>query len=116
VPKTNEDAGAEHYAVDDLTRIQKHLARPELDHSDANDAMIEGIHEALSNGRPLSEGEQNFMKHELTEADLMDGGMSYEDAHALALQEHPLGKNYTPEVIRRFPEFGPFYWRAWGMR
>jgi len=70
----------------------------------------------MADGRPLSEGEQNFMQHELTEAGLMDGGMSYGDAHELALQTHPLMKNYTPEVIDQFPEMFNNNWRrAWGM-
>ncbi|WP_131765160.1 hypothetical protein [Candidatus Protofrankia californiensis] len=104
------------YTPDDLTRITDHLGRPDLDHSPANDAMIERIHQSMTDGRPLSEGELNFMQHELTEAELMDGGMSYEDAHELALQTHPLMKNYTPEVIDQFPEMFNNNWRrAWGM-
>jgi hypothetical protein len=111
-----EETDAKVYTAEDLTRVANHLARPDVDHSDANDVTMESIGQAMIAGRPLSEGEKNFMSHDLAEADLMDGGMSYEDAHALALQQYPLGKNYTPEVIRQFPEFGPFSWRAWGMR
>ncbi|WP_405444447.1 RHS repeat-associated core domain-containing protein [Streptomyces achromogenes] len=107
---------ADSYSSEDLSRVENHLGRPELDHSPINDAMIDGIRKAMVDGRPLSEGEQNFMKHELTEGRLMDGGMSYEDAHEQALQTHPLMKNYTPEVIDRFPELFNNNWRrAWGM-
>ena len=78
--------------------------------------MIDGIRQNIAEGRPLSEGEQNFMQHELTEAKLMDGGMSSEQAHELALKTHPLMRNYTPEVIDRFPEWFNNNWRrAWGM-
>ncbi|MDX5563234.1 SpvB/TcaC N-terminal domain-containing protein [Streptomyces sp. ID05-04B] len=108
--------GGGSYSPEDLTRVGDHLGRPELDHSPANDAMIDGIRRGMTDGRPLSEGEHNFMQHELTEAGLMDGGMSYEDAHELALQTHPLMKNYTPEVIDQFPEMFNNNWRrAWGM-
>ncbi|MFQ6199565.1 RHS repeat-associated core domain-containing protein [Streptomyces sp. NPDC000405] len=104
------------YSPKDLTRVSNHLGRPELDHSPANDAMIDGIRQGMADGRSLSEGEQNFMRHELTEAGLMDGGMPYEGAHDLALQTHPLMKNYTPEVIDQFPELFNNNWRrAWGM-
>ena len=42
--------------------------------------------------------------------------LSYEKAHELALQTHPLMKNYTPEVINKFPEMFNNNWRrAWGM-
>jgi len=48
--------------------------------------------------------------------ELMDQGMSCEKAHELALQTHPLMKNYTPEVINKFPEMFNNNWRrAWRM-
>ncbi|HSY16428.1 MAG TPA: hypothetical protein VK816_10595 [Jatrophihabitantaceae bacterium] len=104
------------YKPDDLIRIADHLRRPGLYHSPENDVMIDNIHQAMVEGCALSEGEENFMRHELTEADLMDGGMSVEDAHALALRTHPLFKNYSPEVIDQLPEYFNNSWRrAWGM-
>ncbi len=36
--------------------------------------------------------------------------MGYEEAHAEALQTHPPGKNYDPDVIDQEPLFGP-WWR-----
>ncbi|MFF3518729.1 hypothetical protein, partial [Streptomyces sp. NPDC002573] len=111
-----EGPGHGSYSSEDLTRVANHLGRPELDHSPINDAMIDGIRRAMTDGRPLSEGERNFMRHELTEAALMDGGMSPEEAHELALQTHTLMKNYTPEVIDKFPDLFNNNWRrAWGM-
>ncbi|MBH0777306.1 hypothetical protein [Nocardia bovistercoris] len=50
------------------------------------------------------------MKHELTDAGLMEKGMPYEQAHEKALETHPPGKNYDPDVIDKYPEFGP-WWR-----
>ena len=91
--------------------MTEHLARPELDPSDANTVMLDRISAALNDGNPLTEGQTNFMTHELTEADLMDQGVGYEEAHAAALETHPPGLNYDPDVIDQFPEFGP-WWRA----
>ncbi|MEV6335909.1 hypothetical protein AB0M12_14480 [Nocardia vinacea] len=35
---------------------------------------------------------------------------SAQDAHEQALQTHPPGRNYDPDVIDKYPEFGP-WWR-----
>ncbi|WP_322763074.1 hypothetical protein [Frankia sp. Cr2] len=86
------------------------LTRPGLDPFAANDVMLQRIGQAIENGQPLSEGQATFMRHELTEADLMDQGMPYEQAHDRALTMHPPGRNYDPDVIDQFPEFGP-WWR-----
>ncbi|WP_405488604.1 hypothetical protein [Nocardia sp. NBC_00511] len=96
------------FSRSDLQQVEQHLGK--LDHFDANDAMIERIGEAIDQGKPLTESQQNFMNHELTEAKLMDKGMPYEDAHELALETHPPGQNYDPDVIDKYPEFGP-WWR-----
>jgi hypothetical protein len=54
--------------------------------------------------------------HELTEADLMDAGMGYDEAHALAGQTHPTFSNYHPEVIDQYPERFNNNWRSyWGL-
>jgi hypothetical protein len=101
----------------DLTLVLGHLGRPGLDRFPANDAMIDGIGRSMAAGRPLSEGERNFMLHQLTEARLMNGGTSYPDAHGAALLTHPPARHYTPEVIDRLPELFNDNWRrAWGMQ
>ncbi|MGH3855236.1 MAG: hypothetical protein ACRDR6_17430 [Pseudonocardiaceae bacterium] len=108
------DAAATEGSGGDLDTVAQHLER--LDHSPANDAMISRIRQALEEGKPLTEGERNFMMHETTEAQLMDQGMPYEEAHEIALRTHPLFKNYDPEVIDQFPELFNNNWRrAWGM-
>ncbi|MBF0688125.1 MAG: RHS repeat-associated core domain-containing protein [Cellulomonas sp.] len=100
--------------LDDAARIETHLAR--LDHSPANDAMLARIRAAAAAGRPLSAADQSFMRHELTEAGLMDRGMGYEEAHGLAGQTHPTFGNYDPEVIKQFPELFNQNWRNyWGI-
>jgi hypothetical protein len=104
------------FTESDLSQVAEHLGRAELDPSPANDAMIQRIEQALQEGRALTEGETNFMTHELTEKGLMDRGMSYEEAHAAAMETHPVFKNYDPEVIQQFPELFNSNWlRAWGL-
>lgn len=101
---------AETYSLDDLERVSQHLARPGMDPSDANDTMIQRIGDAIRDGRPLIDSQTYFMRHEMTEADLMDQGMSYDDAHEQALTTHPPGRNYDRDIIDRDPTFGP-WWR-----
>ena len=91
-----------------MTRVAQHLSR--LDPSGANDVMLERIGQAVRDGSALSNGQANFMARELTEADLMDQGVGYDDAHEVALTMHPPGQNYDPDVIDQFEEFGP-WWR-----
>jgi len=56
------------------------------------------------------------MIHELTENMLMEGGMDSERAHDLAMETHPVGANYDPEVIRQFPEqFSDPQRQYWGI-
>lgn len=101
-PQTGE------YTQADVDRVAEHLGK--LDHFGANDEMIQRIRDKIAAGEALSEAQENFMKHELTEAGLMADGMSYEQAHEKALETHPPGKNYDPDVIDKYPEFGP-WWR-----
>jgi hypothetical protein len=104
----------EHFTVSDVDGVADHLAR--LDHSPANDVMISRVREKLASGEPLTEGEQNFMKHEMVEKSLMDRGMSYDEAHKIALTTHPPGKNYAPEVIDEFAHLFNNWWRKqWGL-
>lgn len=113
-PAAGRVESASIYTPEHLARVVDHLGR--LDHAPQNDAMVDGIRQAMAAGRPLSEGEVNFLRHEITEAELMDGGMPYDDAHRRALQTHPLMRNYTPDVINRYPELFNNNWRrAWGM-
>ncbi|WP_328460090.1 hypothetical protein [Streptomyces sp. NBC_00448] len=115
-PTPADPPAAGGYTLEHVSRVVRHLARPELDRFAPNDAMVAGIRQALTTGRPLSEGEVNFLRHQLTEAALMDAGQAPEDAYEAALRTHPAARNYTPEVIGRFPELFNNAWRrAWGM-
>ncbi|HET9732000.1 MAG TPA: hypothetical protein VFP54_04930 [Acidimicrobiales bacterium] len=78
--------------------------------------MLERIADAQASGRALTTAEENFLRHELTEAELMRGGMGYDEAHAAAMQTHPTYGNYDPEVIKAYPEYFNDNWRGyWGI-
>jgi len=103
--KATEDLAAN--TADDIGAVATHPP---------NSAMVEGIQDAITSGRPLSPGEQYFMTHELTEAEAMANGLAQDAAHAAALETHPPFMNYTPEIIQRFPEYFNSNWRnAWGI-
>src|SRR5439155_712379 len=81
-----------------------------------NEAMIGGIRDAMAEGRVLSIAEQSFMRHELTEIELMNQGMRQELAHQGALSTHDLYSNYSAEVIQQFPElFNSNWFKYWGV-
>jgi len=96
------------YSIGDIDNVANHLSGEFQ--SPANDQMIARIRGAITNGSPLTSSQENFMNHELTEARLMKGGMSYEDAHQEALGTHPPGKNYDVDIIDKDESFGP-WWR-----
>ncbi|WP_435172369.1 hypothetical protein [Actinacidiphila sp. bgisy145] len=99
-----------------LARVVAHLARPELGRFAPNDAMVTAVRTALAAGRALGEAEVNFLRHQLTESRLMDGGASPQDAYEQALRTHPAARNYSPEVIDNHPGLFNNAWRrAWGM-
>jgi hypothetical protein len=103
-----------YFTAADLDGVGEHLSH--LDHSPANDAMIGRIRERLAAGEELTEGQRNFMRHELTEKSCMDRGMSYEDAHDVALQTHSPGRNYDPDIIDQYAHLFNNWWRKqWGL-
>jgi hypothetical protein len=55
------------------------------------------------------------MRHELTEARLMSGGMPYEEAHKAALRTHSPGQNYDVDLIKKYDEFGPWWHKQNGL-
>lgn len=106
--KAGDNAVAAPYTGADVSRVADHLST--LDHFEANDVMIVRIRAAIDEGRPLTDGQTNFMRHELRESELMSRGIQYEEAHAEALKTHPPGRNYDPDVIDQSDFFGP-WWR-----
>lgn len=102
------------YTEGDLQAVREHLGSLPDDALDypPNAAMLERIQEAMSNGQALTYAENNFMAHELTEAALMAEGMSQDEAHDIAMLEHPNFANYDPEVVQQFPELFNSNWFA----
>lgn len=95
-------------------RIGQHLAR--LDHSPINDAMLARIRTAATQGTPLSRADRAFIRHESTEAWLMDHGVGYNISHRIAGWTHRKFGNYDPSVIKQFPEHFSIGWkRFWGI-
>jgi RHS repeat-associated protein len=99
--------GGDAFTPGDIDTVEQHLST--LDPFDANDEMISRIRANMASGTPLSSSQVNFMRHETTEARLMSGGMSYEDAHSAALETHPPGQNYDVDIIKKNPAFGPWW-------
>jgi hypothetical protein len=98
-----------------VVRVTEHLKRPPLFPLAANDVMLDRIGRALNEGLPLTERQINFMRHELIEAELMDRGMSYDEAHSEALKSHPPGQNYDLDVIDKDTSFGSWWRRVNGL-
>lgn len=78
--------------------------------------MLARLRSAAIDGRSLHESESNFLRHEMKEAEMMDTGMGWEEAHAIAGRTHPTCSNYHPEVIEQFSDRFSKAWRAyWGI-
>jgi RHS repeat-associated protein len=92
------------FNAEDLSTVNDYLSSQGFLDDPANSAMVDRIQSAIDSGRPLTEGEQNFMTHELNEASLVNDGMSQEAAHEIASGMHPPFSNYDPSVISQFPE------------
>lgn len=100
--------------TDQIARAEQHLSR--LDPFAANDAMLARLRSAAIDGRPLHVSEINFLNHEMIEAELMDAGMTWPEAHPIAGQVHDTYSNYHPDVIRQAPEeFSPKWLQYWGI-
>ncbi len=78
--------------------------------------MLNRIQKAIDDGIDLSDGQQNYMTHELAEKALMDKGMVYDEAHSLAMQTHPFGRNYDADLLTEENGFNSKWREAWGDR
>jgi hypothetical protein len=105
--------GQDAFTAEDLARVTAHLGRPEFDHGVENDMMLKRIGDALNEGKDLPRTQADFMRHELTEADLMDAGMTWDEAHPIAKTAQVGKLNYDVDIIRN-PDFGfgPWYQKA----
>ena len=78
--------------------------------------MLERIRIANATGRALTIAEENFLRHELVESELMQAGFSEYAAHTFAGLAHPTFANYDPEVIQAYPEWFNDRWKGyWGI-
>lgn len=107
-PIANSPALAGNYTAtvsrEGLQAVKEHLAQ--FGPHAPNDAMVTRLQTALDSGRPVTGGDANFYLHELSEADLMKDGLSYDEAHAAALKKYgvSLYSVYSPDVIQQHPD------------
>lgn len=99
-----------------LATVERHLGSIDALDFPPNRAMLDRVADAQRSGRQLTQGEQNFMRHELTEAEAKATGVSQAEAHRIASQTHPTYANFDPAVIRAYPEHFNSNWFAyWGI-
>lgn len=98
--------------------IEQHLSRPELDHWEVNDLMIERLRQAVSSGENVTNADAAFLTHELSEKKLMDTGVPYVEAHERALSQYGVDQRalYDRTVIEQMPQwFNRSYKSFWGI-
>jgi RHS repeat-associated protein len=99
-----------------LAMVERHLLR--FGEDKANAAMVGRLRSALETGSKVAGADANFYLHELAEGAAMDSGMSYDAAHAAALEHYGVSNFslYAPEVIDGLPELFNSAWRQyWGL-
>jgi RHS repeat-associated protein len=99
-----------------LAIVEKHLAQ--FGQFEANSMMLARLRAAQASGKTLTGADLNFYLHELTEAQLMRQGLSYEAAHAASLAKHNASpfSLYHPEVIKALPnQFNDNWFNYWGI-
>jgi hypothetical protein len=80
--------------------------------------MIKRLKQALNNNQKILSGDVSFYFHQLTEVELMQQGLTYNEAHQQALKDYEVSpfSVYHPDVIRAYPdEFNKKWERAWGI-
>jgi filamentous hemagglutinin len=85
---------------------------------EGNNAMVERLQKAFDAGQKVTGANANFYLHEASEATMMQQGLSYDAAHAAALQKYGVSNFsfYAPEVIKMYPTMFNGSWRAfWGL-
>jgi len=98
-----------------LAAVTEHLAQ--FGEHAPNTAMLNRL--AGQVGSAVTGADANFYTHELLEAGHMASGMSYDAAHAAALEQVGVSpfSLYHPEVIQQFPAEFNNAWRAfWGLQ
>ena len=97
-----------------LNMIEQHTAQ--FGEWGPNTAMLARLRTALAEGRNISGADASCYFHELKEAELMQTGFDYEEAHVISLGEYNVSPYSVdrPEVIEAFPdEFNNNWRQAW---
>lgn len=95
-----------------LNLVEKHLAQ--FGEAPENAAMIQRLRSAFGAGRHVTGADANFYLHEAAEATMMNRGMSYDVAHAAALEKYGVSPYsiYHPEVVQANPSLFNDAWRS----
>ncbi|MCI0719494.1 MAG: hypothetical protein L0338_11085 [Acidobacteria bacterium] len=99
-----------------LDLVEGHLAR--FGPVEENTMMLDRLRSALANGQKIRGGDASFYLHEASEATMMGRGMSYDAAHAAALQKYGVSpfSVYSPQVIQALPgSFNQNWFNFWGI-
>jgi RHS repeat-associated protein len=95
-----------------ILRIREHLSRFADEYGGPygapyNEEMLGSLGEKLVTGCAFTQAEVSFYEHELYEANLMDQGYSYEEAHALALAKYDVEDYdlYPKDVYLKYREW-----------
>ena len=112
IPKSKTSLwGKEKYVTEKgINTVKQHLSGDLAD--EYNDAMITRIEQAYNKKLKISGADLDFYAHELYEANMMNKGMSYENAHELAkMYYNAIEFNlYHPEVIKQNPKLFNHAW------
>jgi filamentous hemagglutinin len=95
-----------------LNLVENHLAK--FGDDAANAGMMQNLQNAFSAGQTVTGANANFYLHEASEATMMGRGLSYDAAHAAALQKYGVSpfSLYAPNVIQANPTLFNNAWRA----
>jgi hypothetical protein len=108
------EAGGIRITQKGLDIVTEHLAQ--FGEHAPNQAMLDRLGSAV--GSRVTGADANFYLHEISESTMMGRGMSYDAAHAAALEKYGVSpfSLYHPEVIQQFPAEFNNAWRAfWGL-
>jgi hypothetical protein len=84
-----------------------------------NQMMLDRLQAAMDAGTPVTGADAVFYTHEASEATLMARGMTYDDAHAAALEKYGVSpfSVYHPDVVQANPGWLNQNWRNfWGLQ
>ena len=86
-------------------------------HPPQNAIMIARLRAALAEGETIAGADASFYTHEITEAELMAQGVTYDDAHAAALKEWGVSpfSVYHPDAIIGSPWMNSNWYKFWGI-